>query len=193
MILETIVTSQSPAGLVHIAPMGVHVVGADRLILPFRPSVTLENILATGHAVLNHTDDVRVYAGCLTERRNWPLVAAEHILAARLANALAHQELELLRLEDDPTRPKLFCRIVHTANHAPFQGFNRAQFAVLEAAILVSRLHLLPWAKVEAELDYLRIGLEKCGGEREWEAWGWLLEKIDDFRRPRAGQARPAS
>lgn len=182
MILETIVTSQSPEGRVHIAPMGVHENGEEMLVMPFRPSTTLDNILATGHAVLNHTDDMRVYAGCLTGRRDWPL--ADSVLAPvkRLADCLSHVELELIRMDDDLVRPRLYCRVVHVANHAPFKGYNRAQFAVLEAAILASRLHLLPWSKVETELDYLRIGLEKCAGEREKEAWGWLMEKFDAHR-----------
>jgi hypothetical protein len=183
MILETIVTSQSQAGVTHIAPMGVHVVPEGMLVMPFRPSTTLDNLLAGGHAVLNHTDDVRVFAGCLTGRRDWPLADAERLPIKRLADSLSHVELELLRVEDDAVRPKLYCRVIHEANHAPFQGFNRAQYAVLEAAILASRLHLLPWEKVNAELDYLRIGLEKCAGEREHEAWAWLMEKIETFRR----------
>jgi len=182
MIQETIVTTQSPEGLPHIAPMGVHRVGAEILVLPFRPSTTLENLLATGQAVLNHSDDVRVFAGCLTGRREWPLVSSEVVRTLRLADSLAHQELELVRVEDDALRPKLYCRVIHEANHAPFRGFNRAQFAVLEAAILTSRLDRLPWSKVEAELDYLRIGLEKCAGEREREAWGWLMAKIEALR-----------
>jgi len=182
MIQETIVTSQSSEGKPHIAPMGVHVVGSEMLVMPFRPSTTLDNLLATGQAVLNHTDDVRVFAGCLTGRRDWPLAESERVRTPRLAGALSHQELELARVEDDPTRPKLFCRVIHEASHAPFQGFNRAQFAVLEAAILASRLDRLPWDKIEAELDYLRIGFEKCAGEREQEAWGWLMEKINAYR-----------
>lgn len=189
MILETIVTSQSAEGKDHIAPMGVHLAGEEMLIMPFRPSTTLENILATRHAVLNHTDDVRVFAGCLTGRRDWPLTAAERVPVKRLADTLSHVELQLTRVEPDELRPRLFCRVVHEANHAPFRGFNRAQFAVLEAAILASRLQRLPWSKVEAELAYLRIGLEKCAGERELEAWGWLLEKIEDYRRRQGEQA----
>ena len=39
--------------------------------------------------------------------------------------------------------------MVHAASHAPFQGFNRAQAAVIEAAILASRLHMLPREKIE--------------------------------------------
>ena len=96
--------------------------------------------------------------------------------------ALAHTEVELVRIEDDPTRPKLFCKAVHTVNHAPFRGFNRAQYSVLEAAILISRLARLPIEKIESEIDYLRIGLEKTAGDRELEAWGWLMEVIEEFK-----------
>ena len=35
-------------------------------------------------------------------------------------------------------------RVVHLAQHTPFPGFNRAQAAVIEAAILARRLHMLP-------------------------------------------------
>ena len=188
MIREVIITSQSLEGAVHIAPMGVHVVGEDRLVMPFRPSATLDNLLATGHAVMNYCDDVRVFAGCLTGRRDWPLVKADKIPGQRLAGALAHAELELARVEDDEIRPRLYCRVAHEAMHAPFQGFNRAQYSVLEAAILVSRLHRLPRDKIESELAYLRIGLEKTAGPAELEAWGWLMAKIDA-----ALEAQPSS
>ncbi len=163
--------------------MGIHLLDDDQmLVMPFRPSTTLNNILATGSAVLNHTDDVRIFAGCLTGRRDWPLAAAEYVPVARLADCLAHMELELTKLEDDELRPKLFCKVVHEVNHAAFKGFNRAQYSVLEAAILVSRLRLLPWDKVEAELAYLRIGLDKCAGKREKEAWGWLMDKVESHK-----------
>ena len=190
MIRETIITSAAPDGAVHIAPMGVHVLEDSLLVLPFRPSKTLDNILATRHAVMNCCDDVRVFAGCLTGRRDWPLVAAERVPGARLAAALAHSELELVRFEDDELRPRLYCRVVHEASHAPFRGFNRAQFSVLEAAILVSRLGMLPWSKVEAELDYLRIGLDKTAGPQELEAWGWLMDMVAAFRRE-SGEGQP--
>jgi hypothetical protein len=188
MIREVILTTTSPEGAAHIAPMGVHVLDGAMLVMPFRPSTTLDNLLATGFAVMNYCDDVRVFAGCLTGRRDWPLVNADRVAGRRLAGALAHAELELARCEDDDVRPRLYCRVVHEANHAPFRGYNRAQFAVLEAAILVSRLRMLPWSKIESELAYLQIGLDKTAGEAEREAWGWLMEKVDAFRaeQPRA-------
>jgi uncharacterized protein len=183
MIQETIVTTQNSAGITHIAPMGIHVEGDSFIILPFRPSTTLNNFLETKVGIINYCDDVRVFAGCLTGRGDWPLKPAHEILGNVLECALAHTEIEIERIEDDATRPKLFCKTVHAANHAPFKGFNRAQFAVLEAAILISRLELLPLQKIESEIEYLRIGLEKTAGEREREAWGWIMAFVDNYKR----------
>ena len=152
MIQETIVTTQNSSELVHIAPMGIHVNGDEIIILPFRPSTTLNNLLECKTAVLNYCDDVRVFAGCLTGRLDWPLNPAEKIKGQVLKCALAHTEVELVRIEDDPKRPRLFCKAVHTVNHAPFTGFNRAQYSVLEAAILISRLNWLPLEKIETEV-----------------------------------------
>ncbi|MGZ4979278.1 MAG: DUF447 domain-containing protein [Methylobacter sp.] len=183
MIQETIVTTQDSSGKAHIAPMGIHVPSGSQdefIILPFRPSTTLNNLLESKTAVINYCDDVRVFAGCLTGRRDWPLKPAEKINGQVLACALAHTEVELVRVEDDETRPKLFCKAVYTANHAPFRGFNRAQYSVLEAAILISRLNMIPLEKIQAEIDYLRIGLEKTAGDRELEAWGWLMTVIEN-------------
>ncbi|HEY5065532.1 MAG TPA: hypothetical protein VIJ04_12015 [Xanthobacteraceae bacterium] len=45
--------------------------------------------------------------------------------------------------------------------HAPLKGFNRAQAAVIEAAILVSRLRLLLREKIEREMHYLEIAVAR--------------------------------
>lgn len=182
MIQEVLVTTQNAEGVTHIAPMGVHLIDDEFIILPFRPSTTLNNILHSKSAVINYCDDVRIFAGCLTGKRDWPLTAAEKIQGHYLSSALAHKELKLDRIEDDETRPKLFFTAIHSVNHAPFQGFNRAQFAVLEAAILVSRLNMLPLEKIQSEIDYLTIGLNKTAGPNELEAWGWLMALIEQHK-----------
>lgn len=182
MIQETIVTSIDASGAVHIAPMGVHIEGDNFVILPFKPSTTLNNIAETGHAVMNHCDDVRIFAGCLTGRRDWPLKPCRNIAGYYLADSLTHVELSMWQMEDDPIRPRLKCKALYTGTHRPFSGFNRAQFAVLEAAILLSRLDRLPWQKIETELDYLRIAVDKCAGDRELEAWGWLMQAIQQHK-----------
>ena len=101
----------------------------------------------------------------------------------RLAQALAHVEIEVARWEDDEQRPRIYCRALACETHAAFRGFNRAQAAVIEAAILVSRLHMLPPEKIDREMDYLRIAVEKTAGPHEREAWRWLVDRITDFRR----------
>jgi uncharacterized protein len=182
MIQETIVTTINHQGFAHIAPMGIHVINNEFIILPFKPSTTLNNLLETKTAVINYCNDVRVFAGCLTGRRDWLLKPAEKINGKVLAHTLAHVEVELIKVEEDETRPKLYCKTVHSVNHAPFTGFNRAQYAVLEAAILISRLKMLPLEKIESEINYLRIGLEKTAGEHELEAWGWLMAVIEAYK-----------
>lgn len=107
---------------------------------------------------------------------------AEKIDGKVLSCTLAHSEVEIIRVEEDPIRPKLFAKVVHIVNHAPFMGFNRAQYSVLEAAILISRLNRLPLEKIESEIAYLQIGLEKTAGDRELEAWDWLMAVIDNFK-----------
>lgn len=177
-IREIILTTRRADGSAHIAPMGVRERGDEVLIAPFKPSGTLDNLLREGQAVVNLTDDVRVYAGCLTGRYGWPLVEADRVDGVRLASVLAHEEVVVDRVEDDDTRPRLYCRVVHAVTHRPFRGFNRAQAAVLELAILVSRLHMLPEERVQQEMAYLRTAMEKTAGPREREAWGWLEERV---------------
>ena len=41
---------------------------------------------------------------------------------------------------------------------------------------------MLPLEKIETEIDYLRIGLEKTAGDNELEAWGWLMAVIEQHK-----------
>jgi hypothetical protein len=187
VIRETIVTTRGADGLPHVAPLGL-IEDGDRLILaPFAPSRTLDNLRARPVAVANYTDDVAIFAGCLTGRRDWPCVPAERVACDRLAEPLAHEELEVADMIEEGERPRFSCRIVHRANHRPFLGLNRARAAVLEAAILVSRLSMLPAGKIDREMDYLSIAVGKTAGPREREAWGWLVAHIAAFRAGEAG------
>jgi hypothetical protein len=152
------------------------------VLSPFHPSRTLDNLRATGVAAISHPTDVRVFAGCLTGRRDWPLVPCTQVACGRLADALSHSELIVERIEEDAVRPRFICRELIHANHEAFPGHNRAQAAVIEACILISRLGMLPADKVKQEMDYLAIAIGKTAGPRELEAWNWLKEKIDAHR-----------
>jgi hypothetical protein len=195
MIHETIVTTAAPDGQPHIAPMGVRRDGDHIILAPFKPSTTLDNIVATRVAVVNYTTDVRIFAGCVTRTAtDWPTVRATRIAGVRLAAPLAHDELELDTIAGEAERPQLHMRRVHHETHAPFTGFNRAQAAVVEGAILVSRLFMLSAEKVDAEMAYLQIAIDKTAGDSERIAWDWLVAAIARHRATAtAGTLHPTS
>jgi len=191
-IFETVITTCSPEGAVHVAPMGVRYVGEEVVLKPFRPSRTLDNVLATRTAVLNTITDVRVFAGCVTGRRNWSTSTVDTpdgSPAVGLACAHVHVLLRLVDVAEDPQRPTLRLARVREVQRSAFPGFNRAQAAVLEGAVLVSRLHLLPPEKIDSEMAYLQIAVDKTAGAAELEAWAWLQEAIARHRAPALGSA----
>ena len=180
MIRECIITTINAAGNPQIAPLGLIEDGEGWIIAPFRPSVTLDNLTAVPHAIANFVVDARVFAGCLTGRKDWPLVATRGPVP-RLAAALSHAALNVSKVVEHKQRPHFHCRVGDVEIHGAFPGYNRAQNAVLECAILVSRLHMLPREKVTAELAYLEIAVSKTAGPDETEAWGWLMERVNAF------------
>jgi uncharacterized protein len=194
LIYECVVTTVNAAGQMHVAPMGVRYLPDGKvLLMPFRPSTTLDNILATGHAALNILTDTRVFAGCVTGRREWPVLPMLRVPGGRLACALRHLELQLLSVSDDAQRPVLTLATLRDETHAPFPGLNRAQAAVVEGAVLVSRLHMLPPAKVDAEMAYLQIAIDKTASAAEHEAWGWLQQAIAAQRSRVVDHAQPVA
>jgi hypothetical protein len=79
LIRETIVTTLNDDGKVHIAPLGLIAEEGGYVLAPFRPSATLDNLRRHPFAVANFTDDVLIFAGCLTGRRDWPTRPAAHV------------------------------------------------------------------------------------------------------------------
>ncbi|RZS52194.1 DUF447 domain-containing protein [Sphaerotilus mobilis] len=186
VIYEVVLTTRSALGALHIAPMGVRYrreAGVDQVVvMPFKPSTTLDNIRARRGAVLNVVTDTRVFAGCVTGRRDWACEPVPANDGLRLACGLRHLALELVDDHDDVQRPVLTLRVTEQVEHAPFLGFNRAQAAVIEGAVLISRLKLLPLARIERELAPLQVAIDKTASACEHEAWGWLLEAVERHR-----------
>ena len=183
LIHECVVTTISPdGGRPHVAPLGLIEDGSFWIIAPFRPSATLLNLTHTPKATASFIDDARVFAGLVTGERRFPLTDIEGWPAPRLSCALAHAELEVARIEEDDVRPHFFCSVKKTVSHRPFLGMNRARAAVLEAAILATRLNRLPREKIDSEIAYLKIAIDKTAGEAEREAWNMVMRRIDAHR-----------
>ena len=178
-VRESVVVTVDADGSPHIAPLGVVERPPHLILAPFRPSRTLDNLERHPAATVNYVDDVRIFAGCVTgRRREWPVLPAERVPGFRLVDALAHAELEIVGVEPDELRPRFLGREVHRVLHRPFLGFNRAKHAVIEGAILISRLHLLPRSEIEAEFRRLAVLVDKTAGAAEREAWSWLEEAL---------------
>lgn len=185
-IVETIITTTNASAELHVAPLGLIQEGDHWIIGPFKPSKTLDNLKANPVFTASHTDDVRVIAGCVSGRKSWPTVDAIKIIGGRLADCVSHWELKVDRVLEDETRPRFFAKIVHEQMHRPWEGYSRAQAAVIELAVLTTRLHMLPAEKIDAELKYLEIAITKTAGERELQAWGWLMDKVSIWRETQA-------
>ena len=79
VIREAIVSTIDGLGVAHLAPIGLIEDGAGWIIAPFRPSKTGDNLAATPFAAASYTEDAAIFAGLITGRHDWPLVAAEKI------------------------------------------------------------------------------------------------------------------
>ena len=178
MIVETIVTSMDPAGAVNFAPMGVEW-GDDMIVLkPFLETSTFRNVSATRAAVVNLTDDAMLFARGAISSPQFPSVPAAVVKGVVLEAACSWREVEILTLDATPPRSRIEARVVHKGLKREFIGFNRAKHAVLEAAILATRTHLLPREQILDEFARLQVLVDKTAGPREREAMELLSRYV---------------
>ena len=180
MIYEVIISTMNEDGSSHVAPMGVSQKADFVVLKPFKPSKTLDNILTQKTAVMNIVTDVRVFAGVVTGRSNFNLVALPCDKGFFLKDALSYLTLSLAEIHDDEIRSTLYMNKVDVIHLSSFKGFNRAQAAIIEASVLMSRLDLLSQDKIKQEIKYLEIAISKTAGKKEIQAWEWLMEKYEN-------------
>ena len=178
MIIETIVTTVAPDGAINFAPMGVEWDDEAPVLKPFLETATFRNVSAGRAAVINLTDDVLLFAQAAISSPQFPSSPAEVVRGVVLEAACSWREVEVVRLDDTPPRSRIDTRVVHRGRRREFLGFNRARHAVLEAAILATRTHLLPAAQIQEEFAKLQIIVDKTAGPREQEAMALLTDHV---------------
>jgi hypothetical protein len=182
MILEGIVTTLSADGSVNIAPMGPRVDESMRRIVlrPFRTSTTYQNLKHSGQGVLHVTDDVELLARAAIGRLEPlpELVPAEGTEGFRLANTCRWYSFRVRELDDQTQRTTIVAEVTARGRVRDFFGFNRAKHAVVEAAILATRIHLLPADEVAAEFARLKVLVDKTGGPQEERAFRVLSDYV---------------
>jgi hypothetical protein len=178
VILETIVTSLDPAGSINFAPMGVEW-GEEIIVLkPFLETRTFQNLTATRTAVVNLTDDAMLFAQGAISSPQFPWIPASVVNGAVLQAACSWRELEVVTIDATPPRSRIDARVVHRGFTREFMGFNRAKHAVLEAAILATRTHLLPAEQIKQEYARLQTIVDKTAGPREQDAMTLLTQYV---------------
>ncbi len=191
MIIESILTTVDEHGRVNFAPMGVEW-GDDAIVIkPFLETTTFRNVRATGVAVMNLTDDVLLFARTAIDGAPFPTHPATRVRGVVLDAACSWREVEVVSIDDTPPRSRIETRAVHHGTQREFLGFNRARNAVLEAAILSTRTHLLPANDILGDFRRLQVIVDKTAGPREHEAMALLTEyvreKLRDAASSRAG------
>lgn len=182
MIIETIVTTRDATGRINVAPMGVEWEPAredSRIVLkPFLETATYRNITATGSAVVNIVDDVRIFARAAISNPTYVTVPAVAIAGVVLADCCSWREVTVTSVDSTPPRSRIETRVMHHGTNRDFIGFNRACHAVLETAIYATRVHMLPRDFLEGELQRLQVIVDKTAGPREIEAMALLADFI---------------
>lgn len=186
MILEALVTTLNEDGSVNIAPMGPRVEpGLHRFELrPFKTSTTYRNLKRHPEGVLHVTDDALMIARaaigldpCAETR------PAVQIQGRVLVGACRYHEFRVLELDDREDRTSIRCESIASGHLRDVFGFNRAKHAVIEAAILATRVGILPLETIAAELQQLASPVEKTGGPDELAGYRILVEHVRESAR----------
>ena len=188
MILEAVVTTLAPDGTLNVAPMGPEVGDGSSLarftLRPYRTSTTYRNLKARGEGVLHVTDDVLLIArAAIREPTGAPTRPASAVRGQILETAGRYHEFRVLELDDRAERTTILAETVAEGRQArDLFGLNRARHAVVEAAILATRLDFLPADQVRDDFARLAVLVEKTGGEDERRAFGILRGYLDGHR-----------
>lgn len=189
MILEGLVTTLNSDGSPHLAPMGPRV---DRdlahfVLRPYSSSHTYQNLLRLRQGVMHITDDALLLAkAALGQINPFPATRpAERVDGVVLLDSCRHFEFVVHSVDTSTERVNIEVEVVHTGRTRDFFGFNRAKHAIVEAAILATRLHLLPLDEIAAEFRKLRVIVAKTGGPSEHEAMDLLEAKLREVETSR--------
>ncbi len=175
-ILEGVVITTNADGTTNIAALGPIVdTPLTRAILrPFPTSVTYANLLRQRCCVLHVTDDVLLIAQAALDGLSPPPTVEKTLHGAVLADCCHWFTLEVEDVKLAGERPEFHCRVVETGQKRPFFGLSRSKAAVIEAAILASRVKWLPPEQISHKMGELKTVLDKTASERDRAAFEFV-------------------
>jgi hypothetical protein len=181
-LIETVVTTTGPDGVVNCAAMGVRWGEEELVFWPFDATRTLRNLRGHGEAVVHLTDDVLLFVEAALGHPRPAMQPAAVIDGSVIGDANAWREVivtEITPTADDTPRSEVRARVVAsgTGERQPL-GLCRARHAAVEASILASRLRWLGAEHVRAELERLQELVDKTAGLRERAAMDYVRRHV---------------
>ncbi len=178
MIVETIISTLDEAGNPNFAPMGL-VWGEEFVtVRPFRNTRTYQNLVSSGYAVANLTDDVGAFVQCGLYGKVLPYFPAQVAPGVVFQETCSWLEMVVAERGGSDDRAELRCRVLHKGRQKDFLGFCRARNAVIEVAILATRLAFIEREIIEKKLMYYMKIVEKAGDEAEKQAFRLVYDYI---------------
>ena len=185
MVLESILSTVNPEGETHFAPIGVILpdspdshekIGQLKFKL-FADSLTYENLRNWGEGVVNLTDNLLYFTSRLHRGRSKSILSKK-VKPHRLADACKVWEFSVVSFEACYDPATVIVEVLCYDELGSFSGLCRAHGAVLEAAVVVSRYHILPKQAIESKWAGWQEIVDKTGGLREKEAFDMLTDDL---------------
>jgi hypothetical protein len=188
LVLEGIVLTLDSESQPHLAPMGPRV---DRqisrlLLRPFPTAQTYLNLRNNPYGVFHVTDDVELIAHAAVGRLEMlpPTTVIEGFPCPRLQDTCRWMAFHAEAVDDRAQRVAIDCRVIQQGGVRPFFGFNRAKHAVIEAAILATRIGIVQNDEISREMERLKVIVAKTAGRQERAAFDFLQEYVSQHATP---------
>jgi hypothetical protein len=106
-------------------------------------------------------------------------VAAKKIAGEVIQSACRYFEFRITKIEAVEQRSEMHAKVVYKKTLRDFDGWNRAAHALIEMAIVCTRLHITEQRMVLGELRRCAAIVQKTGGDRETEALEFIVEYLE--------------
>lgn len=186
MILESIAVTWDADNGINIAPMGPVVDGpnlGEFTLRPFDGSTTCRNLLETRRVVIHVTDDAGLFASAAIEKITDPNLVTEATFSDKSTGwrlRTCHRWFALEVTETTGGNPvyQMQTRIIDSGTEGSFFGFNRAKHAIIEAAILATRVNFLDHDTIRDDLDRCQTLVDKTASDQDAKTFDWLKANV---------------
>ncbi len=176
-ITEAVVTTVSKSGVPNAAPMGIVRRGSKYFIRMYKDTSTYRNSVDTGYLVANFIQDARIYV--ISAFRDLPpefFQFEEGMVPPRLRDAAGWAYFKC-KADDVVSLEPISMKVAKCSQPV----FNRAFAAVIEAAIVGTRLRFYGGEEGIKKIREYEAVVKKCGSPADVEAMKILKDILNIF------------